>query len=362
LFQDAKRCMHITQQNNLWDETLCQNSYGNFVSVFPINTRAHTIQIRTRLQWLTTTMDYNQHHTVLHPWGPNGNWSYIYMSQAAADNQPQHWSVCGRQYKLHQHPTANQLIYKLHLQNEEWERILSASRGKLELPKCLAYIVVYDWNNSKPQQWPKLAILTKLKVQDTESQQQTTIEIKDPAESHKTLGTYQNPTGNPDQQARILQHRRSVSNNISKQTTWAVIGAMHVNRSLLRILAFKGTKLHGLRLCHRTQGISHIKQVIQHTRQQEKNGKMYKIILDYGQLLAGVHCPILQHPKPKLPHIKDPLITTIRQFLPDSQLNIVILSIYIPQPLCGNDQNIMSKILKIKKSPIVSPDHFGYQK
>jgi hypothetical protein len=65
---------------------------------------------------------------------------------------------------------------------------------------------VYDWNKGKPQQCPKLAILTKLKVQDTETQQQTTIEIKDPAESHKTLGTYQNPTGNPDQQARILQH------------------------------------------------------------------------------------------------------------------------------------------------------------
>jgi hypothetical protein len=143
-------------------------------------------------------------------------------------------------------------------------------------------------------------------------------------------------------------------NNISKRTTRAVIGAMHVNRSLPCILAFSGTKLHrpGLRHHYCAQGIAHIKQVIQHTRQQDENGKMYKIIIDYGQLLAGVHYPILQYPKPKLPHIKDPLITTIRQFLADSQLNIVIPGIYLPQPLCGNDLNIMSEILKIKNSPI----------
>jgi hypothetical protein len=50
-----------------------------------------------------------------------------------------------------EHYTADQLTYTLHLQNEEWERILSASGGKLELPKCLAYIVVYDWNKGELQ-------------------------------------------------------------------------------------------------------------------------------------------------------------------------------------------------------------------
>jgi hypothetical protein len=51
-----------------------------------------------------------------------------------------------------EHYTANQLISKLHLQNREWECILSTSGGKLELPKCLAYIVMYGWNKGKPQQ------------------------------------------------------------------------------------------------------------------------------------------------------------------------------------------------------------------
>jgi hypothetical protein len=121
------------------------------------------------------------------------------------------------------------------------------------------------------------------------------------------------------------------------------------------MLAFKGTKLLGLGLRHHycAQGISHIKQLVQHTRQQDENGKMYRIVLDYSQLLAGVQYPILQYPKLTLPHVKDPLITTICQFLSDSQLNIVIPDIYIPKPLRENDQNIMCKLLKMEKSPIL---------
>jgi hypothetical protein len=82
---------------------------------------------------------------------------------------------------------------KLCLQTEEWERILSASGGKLESTKCLAYIVVYNWNKVEPLQHPKLEILTQLLVCNTETQQQTHTPIKDPAESHKTLGTFQTP-------------------------------------------------------------------------------------------------------------------------------------------------------------------------
>jgi hypothetical protein len=186
--------------------------------------------------------------------------------------------------------TADQLSTKLRLQNEEWEWILSPSGGKLELPKCLAYIVVYDWNKGEPQQQPKSKLPTQPQVRNTKMQQQTSKMIKDPAESHQTLGTVQNPTSNPDHQAKILQQKENkiitffchsklptykvhlayhsmyrkslqfplgvtmmsydMTNNISKCTTRAVIGAMHVNRSLPRILVFTGTKLLGLGLRH----------------------------------------------------------------------------------------------------------------
>jgi hypothetical protein len=79
---------------------------------------------------------------------------------------------------------------------------------------------------------------------------------------------------------------------------------------------------------------------------------MYKIIFKYRQLLAEVQYPIMQNPKPQLPHINNPMITTICQFLAESQLNIVIPGLYVPQPLRESNHNIISELMKIEKSPI----------
>jgi hypothetical protein len=103
--------------------------------------------------------------------------------------------------------TADQLSRKLQLQNEEWERILSTSGGKLELPKCLAYIIVYNWIKGEPKQRPKTLLPSNLMVKDTESQQPTNIDIKDLLDSHKTLGTHQNPAGDLMYQSKMLSHK-----------------------------------------------------------------------------------------------------------------------------------------------------------
>jgi hypothetical protein len=60
-----------------------------------------------------------------------------------------------------------------------------------------------------------------------------------------------------------------MANNISKRTTRAVIGAMHVNRSLPQTLAFTGTKLLGLGLCHQSPQTGHPTPTA--TRQEWKN-------------------------------------------------------------------------------------------
>jgi hypothetical protein len=36
-------------------------------------------------------------------------------------------------------------------QSEEWEGLLSTSGGRLELPKCLAYIIMYEFVNGEPK-------------------------------------------------------------------------------------------------------------------------------------------------------------------------------------------------------------------
>jgi hypothetical protein len=202
--------------------------------------------------------------------------------------------------------TTDQLSLNLQLQNEEWERIVSASGGKLELPKCLAYIVVNNWIKGEQKQRPKTSLPSSLNVQDTETQQPTNINIKDLTDIHKTLGTYQNPARDPMYQSKMLSQKENkmitffrhsrlpkykvhlayhlmytkslqfplgvtmmsydMANSISKRTTQAVIGAMNVNWSLPCTLAFAGTELLGLGLHHHycMQGITHCKQIIQH--------------------------------------------------------------------------------------------------
>jgi hypothetical protein len=230
-------------------------------------------------------------------------------------------------------------------------------------PKCIrGQVGVTDWNKGEPQQQPLSAMSTQIWV----TQQQTTIGIKDPKDSHKTLGTHQNPARVPTQQCQVLSQKEKkmivffchsrlptykvhlayhsmytkslqfplgvtlmnydMANNISKQTTRAVIGAMHINRSHPRTLVFAPPKLLGLGLRHHycVQGTNHCKQIIQHVQQHDENGTMYIMIFEYAQLLSSVAFLILQNPCPTLLHITNPLIVLICQFLAESGLNIVI--------------------------------------
>jgi hypothetical protein len=285
-----------------------------------------------------------------------------------------------------------QLCAKLCKQNQEWECLLSVSGGKLELPKCLAYIVVYDFIDSEPTQRPKDRMTSHINIKDTETGEMKRIEIKDPKESHKTLGTHQNPAGNPTGQIQTLALKEErmrkaflymsfpmyrvhlayhsmytkslqftlgvtlmsyeAANKLSKRTTRAIIGAMKINRSSPRVLAFAPKELLGLGMCHHytAQGKMHIKQIIQHVRQQDENGKMYSMIFDYAQLLAGTQFPILQHPDRRLPHVQEPLIVTIRQFLSRCKINIVITKLYIPGPLRANDVNLTNAVMAKEKN------------
>jgi hypothetical protein len=85
------------------------------------------------------------------------------MSVKRINNQQQQTNFISSATNEDQY-TADQLNINLQLRNEEWERIISASGGKLELPKCLAYIVVYDWIKGEPKQRPKTSLPSSLNV------------------------------------------------------------------------------------------------------------------------------------------------------------------------------------------------------
>jgi hypothetical protein len=137
-------------------------------------------------------------------------------------------------------------------------------------------------------------------------------------------------------------------NRISSQTTRAIIGAMGVNRQAPRAVVFAPTSKLGLGLKHHymVQGTKHVKQLVSHVRQQDANGKLYKTILEYSQLLAGIAAPLLQYPHRIIPYFNDPLVSCLRKFLAESELNIVIPDLTMPKALRERDIPIMETISK----------------
>jgi Reverse transcriptase (RNA-dependent DNA polymerase) len=283
-----------------------------------------------------------------------------------------------------------ELSNRLQEQTQAWEELLSTSGGKLELPKCLAYLVVYDFVDGEPTQRPKSQQSSEIRIKDSTTGETVTIDIKDPAESHKTLGGWQNPAGNPIRQAKILEQKErkmaayfsymrlfkyrvhlaynsmytkslqfplgvtmmsyDTANRISMYTTRAIIGAMGLNRQAPRAVVFVPASKLGLGLKHHymVQGTKHVKQLISHVRQQDANGDLYKSILEYSQLLAGTTTPILQYPSRTITYFNDPWVSGLRKFLSESSLNIVIPDLTIPTALREKDIPIMEALLTSK--------------
>jgi Reverse transcriptase (RNA-dependent DNA polymerase) len=279
------------------------------------------------------------------------------------------------------------LSNRLQEQTQAWEELLSTSGGKLELPKCLAYLVVYDFVDGEPTQRPKSKLSSEIRITDSTTGETVNIDIKDPAESHKTLGGWQNPAGNSLQQAKILELKErkmaayfsymrlfkyrvhlaynsmytkslqfplgvtmmtyETANQISMRTTQAIIGAMGLNRQAPRQIVFAPTSKLGLGLKHHymVQGTKHVKQLVSHVRQQDTNGKLYKATLEFSQLLAGTTTPLLQHPHRTISYFSDPFVSGVRKFLSESDLNIVIPDLKIPTATREHDRPIMESIL-----------------
>jgi hypothetical protein len=143
---------------------------------------------------------------------------------------------------------------------------------------------------------------------------------------------------------RVTLMSYETAHGISKSTVKVIIRAMKLNRSSPRVFAFAPKELMGLGLCHHktAQGKAHLKQIIQHVRQQDKNEKLYNMIFYFAQLTAGTQCPILQFPNCRLPQMSEPFICKMQKFLTRCNMNIVITDVFVPSPLRTDDVNLMT--------------------
>jgi hypothetical protein len=91
----------------------------------------------------------------------------------------------------------------LEREGQSWERLLWTSGGKLELSKCLYYILIYKF---VPDGTPTMESMTNMPdrlvcLTSGESMERTPIEhYYDHKMEHHTLGIWPTPTGNQDTQ------------------------------------------------------------------------------------------------------------------------------------------------------------------
>jgi len=98
-----------------------------------------------------------------------------------------------------------------------WEQLLHATGGKLELPKCFYYPIIWNFDDEGiPQLEP--TIPKQIHILSSETGARVRISSKSPHDSHKTLGIMENPSGNYDDEYNsILFKAQKWKNSISNQ-------------------------------------------------------------------------------------------------------------------------------------------------
>ena len=108
--------------------------------------------------------------------------------------------------ETHEIPTAKSIAKQLQSDASIWERLLSATGGKVELTKCFYYILQWEFDEEGvPSHMSKQkleAMGVQIQIKETGKDQPTKIKHLDCDEAHRTLGVYKTITGNQMEQKK----------------------------------------------------------------------------------------------------------------------------------------------------------------
>jgi len=88
-----------------------------------------------------------------------------------------------------------------------WEQLLHASGGKLELKKCFYYNVSWEFNREGEPTITRQEDTNPIQITSSENGTSVMIDEKIPTKSHKTLGVYENPSGDYRDEYQQLLHK-----------------------------------------------------------------------------------------------------------------------------------------------------------
>jgi hypothetical protein len=97
------------------------------------------------------------------------------------------------------------------------------------------------------------------------------------------------------------------------------------------------------------QGVSQVLLLLRHLRADSPQGKLFRIAIDWWQLVMGVSYPLLEHAAPIMLHQAPHWLSALRQFLQQLQASIHIpgLGETLPRPLREADVNLMDAVVAL---------------
>ena len=286
-------------------------------------------------------------------------------------------------------PNAVTIAEQLQKDASIWEKLLSATGGKLELTKCFYYILQWKFDEEGvPSHTSKQELEengVKIAIQEIGKDQPTEIKHLDCDEAHRTLGIYKTITGNQQEQKKqTSQKSETISRAVGAshftrkqaKTAWNAIyipgvtypsvatylkqkelekienraitvflPKMGYNRTTARAVVY-GPAEHGgigIKNLYAEQSIAQITALIQHTRLQSPLGRTIRINLDWVQIIAGIGLPVLEDTRP-IKHIEGEWFMAIREFLHKTNCDVKIDGIWTPTVQRQKDQCIMDAL------------------
>jgi hypothetical protein len=134
-----------------------------------------------------------------------------------------HFFNLGLRRSLNKTVQVSEIIRGLEKEGQTWERLLWTTGGKLELSKCLYYLLFYEFD---PDGTPRMKKATNMEEEHVNLTSGTSpirnpIDHRDVSQTHRTLGIWPTPEGNQEKQCSksLAKSRRFASGCIKAPMT-----------------------------------------------------------------------------------------------------------------------------------------------
>jgi hypothetical protein len=304
-----------------------------------------------------------------------------------------HWYNLGLLYSLLNDVSVQDIASGLEREGQSWERLLWTTGGKLELSKCLYYILFYKF---EPDGTPRMESVTNMgddlvSLTSGQAPIPNNIEHRDCSKAHRTLGMWPTPNGSAQTQFResfskskrfsqgvikapMSRHEASTAywtmfipsitfdlgstlmdatqlDKIQKPMMNAILPKMGYSSKTCRHVVF-GPKKYlcvGARDLAPERGVQQALILLKHVRSDQDLSTLLRIGLEWFQLHAGVTRPILECPDLEIPYLEVGWYRELRTFLCSINAKIHLEMGRVPQILRVNDHGLMESFLDLQK-------------